>query len=109
MTTARLLVALVPNQIVVEGDELVAERDLPPGLLSRLEILHTGVRAVLTGKKWQGSTVPDGARPRVLELDPSKPIPLRIMFLCVEGDPLWDRIPASARLDLPDLFTPAER
>lgn len=63
---------------------------------------------MLTGKKWCGSTVADGVRPRVLELDPLGPLPPRIMLLCVAGDSRWDRVPASARLDLPDLFSPEE-
>jgi hypothetical protein len=75
----------------------------PAELISLLRVLHTGVRALLSGRKWFGcgSERATGA-PR--PLSPDAPIPDGITLLSVEGDQRWDRIGAAARLDLPDLF-----
>jgi hypothetical protein len=82
----------------------VVEFDPPPGLLARLDVLHTGVRAVLSGRKWQGGTGSTGHRPAVVDLDPAKPIPPNISLLRVEGDSRWDRVYAGARTGSPEVF-----
>jgi hypothetical protein len=104
MTAVALLEALAPYRPTVEGSELVVELDSPAGLLARLEILHTGVRAILTGRKWQGGTAATGDRLCVVDLDPAEPIPPGITLLRVEGDSRWDRVPAGARSGAPELF-----
>ena len=103
-TAVELLARVEPFGPAVEGDSLVLDPDLPADLEPALEVLHTGLRAILTGRRWFGSTCSDGKRVMVLELDPSKPIPPRIGLLYVEGDKRWDRIDPAARIELPELF-----
>jgi hypothetical protein len=103
-TTSRALLAgLQPFGPTVEVRELVLAADPPADLLSVLGVLHTGLRALLTGRQWWGAS---SGRPRVVRLDPDGPIPAGITLLCVEGDPRWDRIDPAARLDHPKLFAP---
>jgi hypothetical protein len=73
----------------------------PAELLSVLGVLHTGLRALLTGREWLGAC---SDRPRVVELDRDGPIPAGVTLLCVEGDPHWDRIDPASPLDHPRLF-----
>lgn len=107
--TARELLArvldLAPS---VEGGELVFGAGVPTELLADLKVLHTGVRAVLVGSAWWGSSTDAPVRVRVL--NPNEPIPDGIGLVCVEGDARWDRIPPAARCDCPHLFAePAPR
>lgn len=107
--TARELLArvryLAPS---VEGRELVFAADVPADLLADLTVLHTGVRAVLAGRAWRGSST--DAPARVLVLSSDEPIPEGVGLVCVEGDARWDRIPPDARCDCPHLFAePAPR
>ncbi|MBN9521630.1 hypothetical protein J0H58_24445 [bacterium] len=102
-TTADLLAAVAAYRPVVEDGALEFELDPPAGLMRRLRVLHTGVRAALTGRSWYGcGSDRRTAAPR--ELDPAAPIPDGITLLAVAGDPRWDRIAAGARVDLPELF-----
>ena len=107
-TTATGLLALVePFGPTVEGGALVCDLDPPADILPALRVLHTGVRAGLTGRRWYGcGGTRKTAAPR--PLDPSAPIPDGITLLCVEGDERWDRIHPAARLDLSRLFAPVE-
>jgi hypothetical protein len=106
-TTACALLALVaPYRPAVQGDELVFAADVPADLDPAVEALQTGLRAVLTGRRWFGI---EGATGRGTELDPGAPIPAGVTLLSVEGDERWDRIAPSARLDLPGLFAPPPR
>lgn len=104
MTAAELLAALhqagcAPS---VDGADLVLSTDPPDALATTVELLHTGVRAILTGKRWYGCDTTTG---RGVELDPAARIPLNIDMLVVEGAAeRWDRIHPQARLDLPELF-----
>jgi hypothetical protein len=101
-TTARDLLALVePLTPAAEGEDLVFDADPPADVDPLLRVLHTGVRALVSGKRWYGC---DGATGRVCELNPGDPIPAGITLLAVEGDQRWDRIDPSARLDHPHLF-----
>jgi hypothetical protein len=102
-TPLALLAALRPLGPGVEGRELVLATDPPAEFLSVLGVMHSGVRAVLTGRVWWGAS---SDRPRVVGLNPAEPIPAGITLLCVEGDPRWDRIDPAARLDHPELFAP---
>ncbi|AWM39108.1 hypothetical protein GobsT_26160 [Gemmata obscuriglobus] len=106
MTTATELLARVRGYgPAAEGAELVFATDPPPELDVLLRVLHTGIRAVLTGRRWWGST--DG-KPRVVELNPSVPIPADVALLAVEGDGVWDRVRPDARIDFPELFAAPE-
>lgn len=102
-TTARTLAVLVESLgPFVEGGELVFANEPPPELDSALAVLHTGVRAVLTGQRWWGGA---SDKPRVVELNPAAPIPAGITLLAVEGDRRWDRMDPAARTELAYLFT----
>ena len=101
-TTVRDLVsALGPFGPAADGEELTFAADPPEALDAALGVLHTGVRAALTGRRWYGC---DGRTGRVAALNPAAPIPAGVTLLCVEGDDRWDRIDPAARLDLPRLF-----
>ncbi len=102
-TAADVLAALLPFGAAAEGEELVTDADPPAELAARVDVLHTGLRALLTSRKWIGcGTERRTAAPVVL--NPAMPIPAGVALLCVEGDGRWDRIGAVARLDFPDLF-----
>jgi hypothetical protein len=61
--TATGLLALVePFGPAAEGDALVFDLDPPADLEPALRVLHTGIRAALTGRRWYGWATP--ARPR---------------------------------------------
>ena len=107
-TTAAGLLALVePFGPAVEGGALAFDLDPPADLLPALRVLHTGIRAALTGRHWYGcGDTRKTAAPR--PLNPSAPIPPGITLLAVEGDERWDRIHPAAPLDMPRLFTPEE-
>lgn len=102
-TAADLLAAVAAYRPAVEGGALEFELGPPAGLVRRLRVLHTGVRAALAGRPWYGcGSDRRAAAPR--ELDPAAPIPEGVTLLAVAGDRRWDRIPAGARADLPELF-----
>ncbi len=107
MTATALLAALRDAGCEPEADgaELVFAADPPDALAVRLEVLHTGVLALLAGKRWYGC---DPATGRTVVLDPAAPIPSAVGLLIVEGAAVWERLHPVARLDLPDLFSPAE-
>lgn len=103
-TTARsLLSAAEPFLPAVEGDELVFGSDPPADLEPALRVLHTGVRALLSGRRWWGCDSDTG---RVVVLNSAAPVPDGVSLLAVEGDALWDRIAPEARADHPRLFAP---
>src|SRR5215207_8294582 len=98
-TTAAGLLALVGSfGPAVEGGALVFDLDPPAELLPALRVLHTGIRAAVTGRRWYGcGSDRKTAAPR--PLDPAVPIPPGITLLAVEGDERWDRIDPSGRPD----------
>src|SRR5438105_282997 len=104
LRTARALFALVETfGPAVEGEDAVFATDPPTELVPALEVLHTAIRALVTGRKWFGcGSERATAAPRVL--DPGAPIPDGITLLCCEGDRGWDRIHPGARIDLQHLF-----
>ncbi len=103
-TAAALLAAVRPFGPAADGAGLVFELDPPAELVAALAVLHTGIRAQLTGRPWYGcGSDRRTAAPR--PLNPAAPIPEGVTLLCVEGDAGWDRLDPSARLDLPPLFT----
>jgi hypothetical protein len=103
-TAIRVLDLAKPFGPAVEGQELVFDREPPPDLLAALNVLHTGVRALLAGRKWFGCNTNTG---RVVELAPALPIPAVVSLLAVEGDSQWDRVRSATRLELPQLFARA--
>lgn len=104
-TAAGLLVRVELFGPTVEGGALVFDLDPPAELLPALCVLHTGIRAVVSGRLWYGcGDTRQTAAPR--SLYPAAPIPDGIVMLAVEGDERWDRINPAARLDLPRLFEP---
>ena len=120
MTVRHLLAELAAARVNLEVDgaglNWVADGDDPPaGLLAALAVLGTGVRAVLTGRRWWGfdprtgkACGPTPAEHRGLlaygALDPGAKLPANVGFLSVEGDAVWDRIDERARAELPHLF-----
>lgn len=105
IATARdLFAATLIYRPTIEDGELVFATDPPAELAAALSVLHTGVRAVLTGRGWWGSA---SDQPRVVELNPAARIPPDISLLCVEGDGGWDRLAPDARTCFPHLFAPA--
>ncbi len=106
-TTAAGLLALVAEVgPTVEGGALAFDLDPPDDLLPLLRVLHTGIRAALTGRGWYGCGT-DRKSAAAKLLDQRAPIPPDVWLLAVEGDERWDRIRPAARLDLPRLFAPA--
>lgn len=106
MTAAELLTALQETgcEPTVDGEELVLSADPPDTLAVKVQLLHTGVRAILTGKRWYGC---DTATGRTVALDPAAPIPHNVGLLIVEGAAeQWDRIHPLAHLDSPESFAP---
>lgn len=103
ITVAGLLPLIEPFGPTVEDGALVFDRDPPTELRPHLRVLHTGLRAVLTGRRWFGC---GSAAPCPKPLDPAAPIPNGITLLTVEGDHRWDRIHPAARIDRPELFAP---
>lgn len=119
MTAAALLAALTAAgcRPTVDGEELVFDRPPPDHLAGPLGVLHTGVRAVLAGRRWYGFDPATGracgpfpARGDGLlafgALDPARPLPANVGYLSVGGDACWDRISPFARFDHPELFAP---
>lgn len=86
------------------------DREPPTDLWDALRVLQTGVRSILTRRRWFGCSSATG---HPCHLSPDKPIPDGVDLLTVEGDAKWDRIPLNARQDFPHLFaappTPAHR
>jgi hypothetical protein len=101
-TASALLAALREYGPTVDGDELAFDCDPPAALVRVAAVLHTGVRALLTGRPWYGER---SDRPGLTALNPPAPIPTGITLLCVEGDQRWHRVRETARVDLPALFT----
>ncbi len=107
-TAAALLDAVAPYGPAVDGFDLIFDRDLPPDLLPAVRVLHTGVRALLAGKRWFGTDANGrGTGPgRDGALNPAAPIPHGTVLLTVEAGGKSDRIDPRAPLDLVYLFGP---
>ena len=106
MTAAALLTTLrdAGCDPDLDGAELVLTADPPDALAVRLEVLRTGVLALLAGKRWYGC---DQATGRTVALNPAALIPANVGLLTVGGADVWERLHPVARLDLPDLFAAA--
>jgi hypothetical protein len=104
ITTAHaLLAAVLQHNPSADGSDLMFATDPPAELDALLSVLHTGVRAALTGRRWWGCST---GKPRVIELNPKGPVPAGVTLLSVEGDEQWDRVAPDAPLDHPALFVP---
>ena len=102
----------------IEGPDLVFDADPPDDLARYLEVLQTGVRALLLGKRWFGIDPRDGIacgpfRNRISgplawgALDPSAMLPRKVGLLIVEGTgEVWDRLGPLATVVFPELFEP---
>src|SRR5262245_57626079 len=100
-TASELLTAVSNFGPAVEGFDLVFETDPPDEYDGMLRILQTGIRAILTGRRWFGISTETG---RGWDHDPRFQLPDWVGMLLVEGDPRWDRLRPDARLDFPHLF-----
>ena len=108
-TTARdLASALRPFRPMVEEGDLGFDLDPPEALEPVLDVLHSGVRALLSGRRWwatvEGGRAGRFTRVRVVELNPGEQLPAGTTLLSVEGDQRWDRLDPCAHLDHPELF-----
>ena len=121
MTAAKLLDAFIVAGCApaLDGPDVVFDTDPPPGLDRDLDVLLTGVRALLMGKRWYridcatGRTV--GPYPLRTHgplafgcLDPAAKLPRNVGLLTIENGKAerWDRLPPFAVDDLPDCFDP---
>ncbi|QEL15622.1 hypothetical protein [Limnoglobus roseus] len=109
MTARELLTELTKAQCLpsVEGEELVFSIAPPDELAAAVRVLQTGLRAVLTGKRWfglsangRGAGRPDGT------LNPAGLLPRSARLATVEGDSQWDRLPLPVDKVTARLFTP---
>jgi hypothetical protein len=105
--TARELCAVLHAYgVFLDGEELGFLTPMPAELEDVVNVLQTGVRAVLLGRAWWGTAT---NRPRVVQLNPAERVPADIEILAVEGDESWDRIRPDAAIDFPQLFAPKAR
>ncbi len=117
MTAVLLLAALRADGCapLADGEELVFDRPPPAHLRGPLAVLHTGVRALVSGRRWVAfdpatgkACGPHPARPdgplAFGALDPARELPAGVGLLAVDGDTCWDRLSPLARLDQPTLF-----
>jgi len=113
MTAAKLLDALTVagNRPTIDGPAVVFDADPPAELARYFDVLLTGVRALLLGKRWCGI---DCATGRFLgkggHLDPAAKLPRNVGLLIVENgrSESWDRLSPWVLDDFPELFE-AER
>jgi len=109
MTAHELLTALVAVgcEPFRENDDIEVKRDVPRDLYPYVELLHTGVRAILSGRRWFGIDA-DGRGVGFGvggEMSPFETIPDNAVLLTVEGArDSWDRIPQQVKLDFPKAF-----
>ena len=110
MTAAKLLGLLTQAGCVpsCRGFHLEFAEDVPAKLEGYVELLQSGLRAMLTGRRWFGidpaghgvGPFTDGA------LDFHQPLPATTRCLSVEGEygAGWDVIDPLAKHELPDAF-----
>ena len=110
MTAARLLDLLrrAGCDPVADGWDLVLSADPPADLEPYLGLLHTGVRALLKGRRWFGlDDRGRGVGPLIdSALDPGRLLPASTRCLSVEGEigAGWDVIGTGAADWLPNAF-----
>ena len=120
MTAAKLLDALAVAGCApaLDGPDVVFDRDPPPELDRYLDVLLTGVRALLMGRRWYGIDCATGRAvgpfPRRTHgplafgcLDPAAKLPRNVGLLVVEARAeRWDRLSPWAADELPECFDP---
>ncbi len=85
----------------VEGADLTFESAPPDELAALIEVLHTGIRARLSGRRWWACLADS---PLAFEVNPAAQLPAGVALLSAEGDAIWDRVPPDAEIDVPSLF-----
>lgn len=110
MTARQLLDVLVRAGCVpaLDGPDVTFDKEPPAELDRYLDVLLTGVRALLMGKRWCGL---DCATGRFLgtrgALNPAAKLPRAVGLLIVEAaGERWDRLGPWAVDDLPECFDP---
>ena len=120
MTAAKLLDAIVLAGCApaADGPDVTFDRDPPAELDRYLDVLLTGVRARLMGKRWYGIDCTTGRAvgPHPARghgplargcLDPTAKLPRNAGLLIVEAaGERWDRLAPCAVIDLPECFEP---
>ena len=108
MTAADLLRRLVEADCdpAVEGAELTLDADPPAELEPLIGVLHTGLRAILSGRRWFAfDAAGRGCGPRIDHaLDPGRLLPRGATHLCVEGF-AWNSLDGCLARH-PELFEP---
>jgi hypothetical protein len=80
----------------VAGEALSFTRRPPRELFPLVRVLHTGIRAVLTGRTWLGCSTDTGWS---APLDPGAAVPDWCGLLCVQGDSAWDRMTMTNKVE----------
>ena len=104
MTALQLSEALTTAGVVASASDgkLRLTGPVPPSLLPACRLLKAALVALASGRRWWGVEASTG---RWVLLDCRLPVPVSVSLLACEGDRRWDRVPTSAKLDLPHLFT----
>jgi len=120
MTAKKLLDALTVAGCnpTIDGPGVVFDADPPAELARYLDVLLTGVRALLLGKRWYGIDCATGRacgprRARTFgplaggALDPAAKLPRNVGLLTVDAPgEQWDRLGPWVLDDFPDCFEP---
>ena len=108
MTAADLLRLLVEagGDPAAEGADLTLDADPPAELEPLVEVLHTGLRALLSGRRWFAfDAAGRGCGPRTDHaLDPGRLLPRGATHVCVEGF-AWNSLDGCVNRH-PELFEP---
>jgi len=108
MTAVELLRRLVEAGCdpAAEGADLTLDADPPAELEPLIWVLHTGLRAILSGRRWFAfDAAGRGCGPRGDHaLDPGRLLPRGATHVCVEGF-AWNRLDGCVGLH-PELFEP---
>ena len=117
LSAVQLVGLLQPYGPSVESAELVFASDPPDDLWQMAAILQTGLRAVLTNRRWFGIDADGhtcgpypsrGHGPLTFgALDTAKPVPRTACLLTVEGEPGWDRVRPASLINYHRLFDTA--
>lgn len=94
VTAAAILVRVMEYGPKAVGCDLEFDQDVPDFLCPLVRIFQTGIRSIITGKKWFSNDA-NGHGTGLREfgaLDPRLPIPMATTWLAVEGDPGWDKV-----------------
>jgi hypothetical protein len=90
--------------LTIEGDELVLSAPPPPGLAGYLSLLHTGIRAIIRGRKWYGIDQNGRGCSDDGTIDPREKIPSSVYLLSVGSESSWHHIDNRLRDEVPNAF-----